>query len=297
MTNEFILEDRLQKIRQVIGKYGEENFYVSFSGGKDSAVLSALIDMALPGNKIPRVFLNTGIEYKLILDFVEGEGEREHSWELVVLKPTVPIKPMLEKEGYPFKSKIHAHCVNLFQIGSDNKMVLGYMGQRPETWHSRTCPKVLKYQFTDVNKLRISDMCCVKMKEEPLINYGKENGKFITIIGTMRSEGGRRSRLNCLLFNGKKLSRFQPLAPVTKEWEDWFIETYNVEISDIYKPPYNFERTGCKGCPFALHLQNELDTLEKFFPNERKQCEAIWKPVYDEYRRLGYRLKKEEKKA
>ena len=76
MTNEFILEDRLQKIRQVIGKYGEENFYVSFSGGKDSTVLSALIDMALPGNKIPRVFSNTGIEYKLILDFVERERER-----------------------------------------------------------------------------------------------------------------------------------------------------------------------------------------------------------------------------
>lgn len=79
---------------------------------------------------------------------------------------------------------------------------------------------------------------------------------------------------------------------VTKEWEDWFIEEYHVEIPALYYPPYNFERTGCKGCPFAMHLQNELDTLEKFFPAERKQCEAIWKPVYDEYRRLGYRLKR-----
>lgn len=26
---------------------------------------------------------------------------------------------------------------------------------------------------------------------------------------------------------------------------------------------------------------------------EYKQCEIIWKPVYDEYRRIGYRLKKE----
>ena len=37
--------------------------------------------------------------------------------------------------------------------------------------------------------------------------------------------------------------------------------------------------------------QQELDTLEKFFPEERKQCEIIWKPVYEEYRRLNYRLK------
>ena len=72
-SNEFLLQDRIQKIRQIIRKYGEENFYLSFSGGKDSTVLSALIDMALPDNKIPRVYANTGIEYRLILDFVERE--------------------------------------------------------------------------------------------------------------------------------------------------------------------------------------------------------------------------------
>lgn len=42
---------------------------------------------------------------------------------------------------------------------------------------------------------------------------------------------------------------------------------------------------------FARYLQKELDTLGEYFPEERKQCEIIWKPVYDEYRRLGYRLK------
>ena len=80
--------------------------------------------------------------------------------------------------------------------------------------------------------------------------------------------------------------------PITKDWEEWFIKTYNIKICDIYKEPYNFLRTGCKGCPFAINIQNELDILEKYFPNERKQCETIWKPVYDEYRRIGYRLKK-----
>ena len=101
----------------------------------------------------------------------------------------------------------------------------------------------------------------------------------------------RRFGAQCLAFIGKKLKNFQPLAPVTKDWEEWLISEYNIDICDIYKPPYNFVRTGCKGCPFALNLQEELDTLEKYFPNERKQCEIIWKPVYDEYRRLGYRLK------
>lgn len=107
----------------------------------------------------------------------------------------------------------------------------------------------------------------------------------------MKSEGGSRLKGKCLAFNNKKLKAFQPLIPVTKEWENWFISEYNIQICDIYYPPYNFDRTGCKGCPFNIYLQKELDVLEKYFPNEKKQCEIIWKPVYDEYRRLGYRLK------
>ncbi len=76
--NEFLLEDRLNVIRDTIAKYGEENFYLSFSGGKDSTVVHHLLDMAIPGNKIPRVFANTGIEYNAIVEFVR-ERERERT--------------------------------------------------------------------------------------------------------------------------------------------------------------------------------------------------------------------------
>lgn len=103
--------------------------------------------------------------------------------------------------------------------------------------------------------------------------------------------GGRRNRATCLAFQGKHLKRFQPLAVVTDDWEEWFIKEYEVDICDIYKPPYDFIRTGCKGCPFAWNIQNQLDTMQEYFPEERKQCELIWKPVYEEYRRLRYRLK------
>ncbi len=287
--NEFLLQDRVQKIRQIINKYGEENFYISFSGGKDSCVLSKLVDMAFPDNNIPRVYADTGIELNMIRDFVYKQAEDD--WRIEIIKPSQNIKQMLEENGYPFKSKIHSKCVYLYQNEPEKNMWRGYTGQRPEFWHTRKCPKKLEYQFSKRNRLRISDKCCVKLKEEPLDFWSWENEKNIAIIGIMQEEGGRRTKSTCLAFNGKKLKKFQPLIPVTKEWEDWFIKKYNVEICDIYKEPYNFPRTGCKGCPFALHLQEELDTLEKYFPAERKQCEIIWKPVYDEYRRIGYRLK------
>lgn len=91
--NELLLQDRIEKIRQVISKYGEENFYISFSGGKDSTVLSALIDLALPNNKIPRVYADTGIEYNMIRDFVFDIQKKDE--RVIVIKPTVPIKIML----------------------------------------------------------------------------------------------------------------------------------------------------------------------------------------------------------
>ena len=73
--NEFLLQDRLGVIRDTVNKYGEDIFYISFSGGKDSTVVSALVDMALPDNRITRVFSNTGIEYNAIVEFVR-ERER-----------------------------------------------------------------------------------------------------------------------------------------------------------------------------------------------------------------------------
>lgn len=289
--NEFLLQDRLAKIKSTIEKYGEDNFYLSFSGGKDSTVLSALIDMALPENKIPRVYANTGIELNMIRDFVANLQKTDD--RIVMLKPKKPIRQMLEESGYPFKSKEHAKWVDMYQRNGRTQSIENYTASANKTKDLyRTCPKKLLYQFEEnASALRISDKCCFHLKEEPLDAWAKENKKPYGINGLMRDEGGRRAFSSCLSMRGNKLHLFQPMSPLTKEWEEWFIAEYNVKICDIYKEPYNFERTGCKGCPFALFLQDELDSLEKFFPAERKQCEIIWKPVYDEYRRLGYRLK------
>ncbi len=294
--NEFILFDRAEKIKQTINQYGEDNFYISFSGGKDSTVLSWLIDYALPGNKIPRVYANTGIELNMIKNFVFDM--QKYDKRIIIIKPVTPIKQMLENEGYPFKSKMHSMYVKRYQSkGMEYKSVRAYAGIENTLSGKpifRGCPKKLKYQFTQKNTLKISDICCMRLKEEPLKNWQNQNNKPYSIVGIMREEGGRRFDAQCLTFSGKKLRTFQPLVPITKEWEEWFIRKYSIKLCKLYYPPYNFERTGCKGCPFALNLQKELETLRKFFPNEAKQCEIIWKPVYDEYRRLNYRLKKEE---
>lgn len=288
--NEFLLFDRIEKIKSVIQEYGEDNFYLSFSGGKDSTILHHIIDMALPNNNIPRVFVDTGIEYKMIVDFVKNMGE--HDNRIVVIKPLKNIKKMLEEDGYPFKSKEHSARVCSYQHGNkDGKWITDYLA-RNGRWG---CPEKVRYTLTDEFKLNVSDKCCKRLKKDPLHEWQKENNKPYGILGIVKEEGGQRRSAKCLAFKGNKLKNFQPLVAVTKKWEDWFVEQYKIDICEIYKPPYNFDRTGCKGCPFNPLVQNALDILEQYFPAERKQCEYIWKPVYDEYRRIGYRLSKNDK--
>lgn len=293
ISNEFLLEDRLTKIRSVTKKYGEENFYISFSGGRDSTVMHYLFDMALPGNQIPRVYADTGIEYNEIRRFVKAIQENDE--RIILLKPSLPIKETLKKYGYPFCSKQHGAVWQTYKKhGFNSKTVKAYY-EHTFQFHSNQCPNILKYQFSEsFDNLNISDKCCDYLKKKPMEQYQKETGRKIAIVGIMAAEGGRRAGAVCLAFQGKKLKQFHPLAPISQEWEQWFIEKYNIPLCKLYYPPYNFKRTGCKGCPFNLYLQKDLETMQTYFPNERKQCEDIWKPVYDEYRRIGYRLKKEE---
>lgn len=210
MDNEFILQDRIQKIQQIIGKYGEENFYISYSGGLDSNVLSALVDMALPENKIPRVYADTGVELNAVRDFVKAKCEQDSRFEMI--KPTVPIKKMLETDGYPFKSKAHSKVVSNFQKhGLKHKFTRVYLGMEKTLKGKdcyRPCPKILKCQFTPDYTLKISDLCCEHLKKEPLEQWEKSNGRFYSIIGVTHEEGGRSYKAKCLVFNGNKLNCF-----------------------------------------------------------------------------------------
>ena len=291
MDNEFILIDRIDSINKVINKYGIENFVISFSGGKDSTVLSKLIDIAIPNNDIPRVFINTGIEYKAIVDFVHEKMKKDKRF--IEIKPSMPLSMIFRKYGYPFKSKEHSQLVHLFQQNGHSKSTLRYYDP-PENRKRFGCPKLLKYQFEEGTQLKISDKCCTKLKKEPFSKWQEENKKPYKMTGERLLEGGlRASHKGCLVIDkNSKLKKFKPLNPVTSEWLEWFINEYQVELCKLYDEPYNFKRTGCLGCPFNIKLQDTLDTLEKTLPLEKKKAEAIWKEVYQEYRRLNYRLKK-----
>lgn len=315
---EFLLEDRIAKIQAINKQYDlENNAYISFSGGKDSTILHYLIDIALPNNKIPRVFIDTGIEYIDIVKFVKELASKDNRFKII--QPTKNIKQTLEEHGYPFKSKQHSHNVAIYQRNKEkidvffNKeieineeiprgcksVVKYYQGIRFNKNNEKydlskfSCPKQLKYQFSPNFQIKISEQCCYKLKKEPVAKWQKENNKNITITGMRIEEGGNRTNLNCIITDKKQnIVKFHPISVVNETWMNDFIKKFEIKLCKLYYPPYNFKRTGCKGCPFALTLQEQLDTMEMYLPNEKIQCEKIWKPIYDEYRKIGYRLRK-----
>lgn len=92
-----------ERIRQWVNEFGVDGVYVSFSGGKDSTVLLTIAREMYPD--IPAVFVDTGLEYPEIRQFVK-------TWDNVEwVKPKMTFKQVIEKYGYPFISKEVAECV------------------------------------------------------------------------------------------------------------------------------------------------------------------------------------------
>ncbi len=71
--------------------------YVAFSGGKDSTVLLDQVRKLYPD--VPAVFVDTGLEYPEVRDFVKTIEN------VVWLKPSMSFKQVIDKYGYPVISK------------------------------------------------------------------------------------------------------------------------------------------------------------------------------------------------
>lgn len=123
------------RIRDWVNYYGQNGVYVSFSGGKDSTVLLHMVREEYPD--IPAVFVDTGLEYPEIREFVKTFDNV--TW----VKPKLTFKQVIEKYGYPFISKEVAECVYgarkyLTQLIADGT-ILQTDRQYPYEYYDKLC--------------------------------------------------------------------------------------------------------------------------------------------------------------
>lgn len=86
--------------------YWHGDVYVSFSGGKDSTVLKHIVDGMY--DDIPAVFVNTGLEYPEIQQFVREIKAGKYDCfnpDVEIVRPEMRFDEVIKQHGYPVGSK------------------------------------------------------------------------------------------------------------------------------------------------------------------------------------------------
>lgn len=287
--------------------------YVSFSGGKDSAVLLDLARRAFPD--IPAVFVNTGLEYPEIRKFALshrdvtelrprwGSAAKKHGKkpdDLIAFKDTVTYY------GYPIISKAVSNAIvesRRTPAGSRWKRLHGEYrrldGERSQFDYSKYLP--LYYL-----PIRISDECCKVNKKGPAHQFQHATGRH-PIVATMTDESVIRKQAwivtGCNAFSSKE--------PISKPMSFWltqdvlqYIRWVGLPICSVYGDvvstdedgfDYNTsfcpqelhctgcQRTGCIYCAYGFHLEKgetRFQRLRKTHPKQYEYClgGGTWQP-------------------
>jgi len=244
-------------------RYWDDKAYVSFSGGKDSTVLLDIARSLYPD--IPAVFLDTGLEYPEVREFVKTIPGVE--W----VKPKLSFRQVLDKHGYPVVSKDTSQKVCEVREGSANLKAYRLGGApNPRSW----LPK--KWRFLIDAPFRVSEMCCDELKKRPVKAYERRTGNK-PIVGTMASDSRLREtnylRHGCSNFD----SKLRPMSAPMSFWLEadvWeYIHTHSLAYSSIYDMGY--ARTGCMFCTFGvLHdgTPNRFQRMSVTHPKLYEYC-------------------------
>lgn len=246
------------------------NVFVSCSGGKDSTALLHLVRSLYP--EVPAVFVDTGLEFPEIREFVKTLPNVE--W----LKPDMSFRQVIEKHGYPVIGKEQSEWIHRIRVGDPNVFRAKFHGVMPD---GRPTQYKLaeQWRFLLDAPFKIGGGCCNEMKKKPLGRYAKASGRF-SYIGTMASESHLRIqqwlKTGCNAFDAKRPTSM-PLS-FWLESDVWkYLRRYEVPYSKIYDMGY--ERTGCIFCAFGAHLDTQptrFQRLQKTHPKLWRYCMRDW---------------------
>ena len=270
------------RLMEWISHYGESGVYLSWSGGKDSTVLRHIMRKYWPD--VESVFVNTGLEYPEIQQFVRAAKDRGEP--VTILHPKMTFRDVILKYGYPVISKEVSGAVyeSRRSIAKGNyetvrvKRMLGLLknGESSSQYNHEKYKPLLDVDFF------VSDRCCNVMKKAPAKKYAKSSGK-VPITAQMASE----SRLRTSKWIQHGCNGFDMKSPISNPMSFWteqdvleYIKLYDVEIPSVYgEIQYAVEpeqmrleeftgdlcadklcttgcsQTGCIFCGFGAHLE------------------------------------------
>jgi len=292
----------IRRIIEWVEFYGEEHCYISFSGGKDSVVLTHLVRKLYPN--IPLVFADTGLEYPEIRDFVKKQSN------VTMVKPKMTISEVITRYGFPVVSK--AVSGNIYKVRFQNLCARfkNYLLNGDERGKFGTIPK--KWQFLLNVDFKIGNGCCNAMKKAPIKRYEKKSGRYAMFTGETADESRDREKTylkwGCNAFSRKSGPKSTPIGFWTNNDVLEYIHRNHLEISEIYGdiiikdyrtlpdeskyPIYDTtgeKRTGCMFCLYGIHMEDSphrIDRMLTTHPRIRDYClrggkyndEGLWVP-------------------
>lgn len=295
-----------ERIRQWYEHF-DGQVYVSFSGGKDSTVLKHIVDGMY--DDCPAVFVNTGLEYPEIQQFVRDVKDGKYdcfNTNVEIIRPETRFDDVIRKHGYPVVSKRVSAYAETARRNPESQRARWLRGDDKTKFVS---PKW--YYLVDA-PFKVSAECCAVMKKAPCKRYEKETGRK-PYIATMASEGINREnewmKNGCNAFDLPRPSS-RPMSFWTEQDVLHYIKQYNVPYCPVYgeirvkQSPDDTangqinmidylgaydekdtlettgcDRTGCMFCMFGCHLEKAPNRFQRMKITHPKQYAYCMKPV------------------
>lgn len=238
------------------------DYFLAYSGGKDSHFLYWFIKEFLHDDRIEIVGVNTGFEIPEICERIIRNSD-------VVLHPSMKRNEIKEKYGIPCYSKQQDEYIHRYQTGSRTENTMkAIMGENVFfNLNQNARDNLLSGKLH-----KVSNKCCLYIKEKPMIDYSKKTGKK-AIIGVRQSESKTRKAKyeTCLQSNGN----FAPIYDFSDVLIEDIYKAYDIEIPNCY---IYVQRTGCAGCPYGRNCEKELALLPE---QQRRKAIDYFKESYD----------------
>lgn len=269
-------------------------WYVSFSGGKDSTVLTYiaakyLASFRTPPHPLHLLFCDTGLEYPEIRQFAMSFPEfLQKRFPSVTVdfqreRPKRQFFDVIRQYGYPIVSKdvaVKVYDAKRNPNGVCSQVLQGKYGKKKNS-SFYTYGVQSPWLFLVSSPFLVSHLCCKHTKKEPSYTFERRT-RLAPIIATMAEESALRAttwmKTGCNAFDGKR--------PQSKPMSFWlnqdvlhYIEQENIPICSVYGDIMAFDggnyypstlcdaplkctgcqRTGCIFCGFGAHLEKGDD--------------------------------------
>lgn len=297
----------------------------SISGGSDSDIMLDMIHKVDEDGKVKYFWIDTGLEYTATKEHL-AELEQKYGITIERIKPVKPIPTCVKEYGVPFLSKyVSEQMMRLqkhnFQWEDQPLEVLLKKYPRCKTALQWWCgerysdkdgvQKISRFSITRNRFLKefimqnppdfpISNKCCEFAKKKPAKRIVKELDADLDMTGIRKAEGGIRSAAYKTCFSeckSKGCNTFRPIFWFTDKDKKDYEEFFGVTHSRCYTE-YGLRRTGCVGCPFSKHINEELAVIEQYEPNLYKAAVHIFGKSYEytaKYRAFVKEMKAKEK--